>query len=89
MSWAPAGPERYRIYDTAPQNPAVSDSGLSALPTPSAGAANTAKALHPDNPLFVYGALAALTFGFMAFSTSGSIRVGKTTLKAGLGIGNA
>jgi hypothetical protein len=87
MGWAPAGPERYRIYDTAPQNPAVGDSGLTALATPSAGAANAGKLLHPDNPLVVFGVLAAFTFGLMAFSTSGSVRVGKTTLKAGLGIG--
>jgi hypothetical protein len=39
--------------------------------------------LHPGNPLMAFGALAAIVFGLMAFSTS--VRVGKTT--AGIKIG--
>jgi len=88
MGWAPAGPERYRIYDSAPvQNPAVGDSGLNALATPSQGAAAQASHLHPSNPLVIWGLAAALTFGAMAFSTSGSVRVGKTTLRGAIGVG--
>jgi hypothetical protein len=86
--WAPAGPERVRLYNGPTLNPAVADSGLNALATPAAGAAATAKPFHPHNPLVAYGVLAGLTFGLMAFSTSGSVRVGKTKLTAGLGVGS-
>jgi hypothetical protein len=58
------------------------------LPTPSGLAAQQVRPLSPENPLFVWAVVAGLTFGFMAFSTSGSIRVGKTTATAGLGIGS-
>jgi hypothetical protein len=88
VAWAPAGPERYRIYDSAPLcNPAVNDSGLNALATPSQGAAQAASHFHPSNPLVIWGIAAALTFGAMAFSTSGSVRVGKTTLRGAIGVG--
>lgn len=89
MSWAPAGPERYGLFAGAPQSPAVAGSALNSLATPSEGAASAGKAFHPDNPLVLWGIAAGLTFGLMAFSTSGSVRVGKTKLSAGLGIGNA
>lgn len=39
--------------------------------------------LHPSNPLLAFAAIAAITFGLMAFSTS--VRVGKT--RAGIQIG--
>lgn len=39
---------------------------------------------HPGNPLVAFGAIAAVAFGLMAFSTS--VRVGKT--KAGIQIGD-
>jgi hypothetical protein len=38
--------------------------------------------------MFAFGVLAALTFGLMAFSTSGTVRVGKTKLTAGVGVGS-
>lgn len=85
-NWAPAGPERFRLFDTAPL-PVATDTGLSTLATPSAGAAQEASMWHPANPLFAFGLLGALTFGLMAFSTSGAVRVGKTTVKTGLSVG--
>jgi hypothetical protein len=36
-----------------------------------------------NNPLLVYGALAGIVFGLMAFSTS--VRVGKTTASVSIG----
>lgn len=86
--WSPADARVYRLYDAPPVNPAVSGTALTSLSTPSPRGATEGKPFHPDNPLLVYGVLAALTFGFMAFSTSGSVRVGKTTATAGVGIGS-
>lgn len=88
MSWAPPGPERFRLYDGPVASPAVAESSLSSLSTPAAGAARQASLLSPDNPLFVLGVLGALTLGFAAFSTSGSVRVGKTKVTGALGVGN-
>jgi hypothetical protein len=87
VAWSPAGPERVRLYAGPAQSPAVADSGLTALATPSRGSAAAAAPWHPSSPMFAYGVLGALTFGLMAFSTSGSVRVGKTKLTAGLGVG--
>lgn len=87
--WAPPGPERYRLSESAPPaGPGVGELSLASLSTPSEGAANTVKPWHPESPLFVFGVLAALTFGAMAFSTSGTVRVGKTKLSAGVGVGS-
>jgi hypothetical protein len=88
VTWTPAGPERFRLYEGAPGSPAVAESGLSALPTPSEGAAAQVATFSRENPLLAFGALAALTFGLMAFSTSGTVRVGKTKVTGGLGIGD-
>lgn len=87
MSWQPAGSERFRLYEGAPASPAVAESGLSAMATPSAAAAALG-GLTLDNPLVAFGGIALLTFGLMAFSTSGTVRVGKTKLTAGLGVGS-
>ena len=87
-AWEPAGPERFRLSAGAVLSPAVAESSLQSVSTPSVGAAALGSAIHPDNPLVVWGLLGALTFGLMAFSTSGSVRVGKTTATAGLGIGS-
>lgn len=56
---------------------------LAAVPTPSAAGARAGSLLSPENPLVVFGVLAALTFGAMAFSTS--VRVGKTTASVAVG----
>jgi uncharacterized protein involved in response to NO len=82
-AWAPVGPARYGISST--QAPSNAHSELHALSTPAEGAANEVRPLHPSNPLFAFGAIALVTFGFMAFSTS--VRVGHT--KAALNIGDA
>ncbi len=88
MSQLSPGPERFRLFDGGAPSPAVADSGLNSLPTPYAGAANAAKPWSPESPMFAFGVLAALTFGLMAFSTSGTVRVGKTKLTAGVGVGS-
>ncbi len=81
-AWAPASTDRYRV-----QTPATSErrtpTELHAVPTPQAGAAKAASPLNPENPLFWFGAIGAVTFGLMAFSTS--VRVGKTTASLNLG----
>lgn len=83
------GPERYRLFEgAAPAGPAVAESSLASLSTPSEGAQNTVKPWHPESPLFVVGVLGALTLGFAAFSTSGSVRVGKTKFTASVGAGS-
>jgi hypothetical protein len=90
--WAPAGPEKFRLYDGGGASEAVANTGLLAVATPAQAYANEAKAWHPSNPLFAFGVVAALTFGLMAVSTSGgaSVRLGKTTatLTGGAGIGS-
>ena len=88
MTWAPPGPERFRLSDGGAPAPAAAESALNSLPTPFAGASTASKPWHPDSPLFVFGVLAAATFGLMAFSTSGTVRVGKTKLTAGVGVGS-
>lgn len=87
--WAPAGPERYRLYDQGIANPTLTGSGLAALPTPAESYADEGKPWHPDSPLFAFGLLGLLTFGLMAFSTSGSasVRLGKATATIGAGAG--
>jgi hypothetical protein len=88
VTWSPSGPERFRLYDGGAPAPAVADAhGLSSLSTPSEGAAAAVKLLSPDNPLFVLFAIGAVTLGFAAFSTSGSVRVGKTKVSGALGVG--
>jgi hypothetical protein len=56
---------------------------LAAVPTPSTHGQAAGKLLSPQNPLFAFGVIAALTFGAMAFSTT--VRVGhtKSTLSVG------
>lgn len=87
--WAPIGPERYRLSESAaPAGPGVGELSLAAVSTPGEGAANSAKPWHPESPLFWVGAIGLVTFGAMAFSTSGTVRVGKTKLTAAAGVGN-
>lgn len=76
QTWS-ARTDRYRVG--APST----TTELHAVPTPKEGAAKAASPLSPDNPLFWFGGLAAVTFGLMAFSTS--VRVGKTTASVNLG----
>lgn len=88
------GAERYRLGFSGPQNTAAATqaSGLAALPTPAQGYGDEAKPWHPSSPLFAFGCLAALTFGLMAVSTSGSasVRLGKAvaTVGGGAGVGS-
>jgi hypothetical protein len=75
MEWAQI------LGDEAPA--ANGQTSLAAVPTPSAKAQAAGKALSPENPLFWFTAVAAVTFGLMAFSTS--VRVGHTTASVNLG----
>ena len=60
-------------------------SELGSVASPSIAGSRNESPFHPDNPLVVFGVLAAVTFGLMAFSTS--VRVGGT--KAALSIGDS
>ncbi len=81
-TWSPppAG-VRYGISTHGPATTATTE--LSATPTPGVGAEAAAQPWNPANPLFWFGAVAALTFGLMAFSTS--VRIGGT--KASVPVG--
>lgn len=80
-TWAPQGPTaKYGLVDQ-PASPATSE--LTAVATPRAGAAAAVQPWNPENPLFWFGAIAAVTFGLAAFSTN--VRVGN--VRAGLSAG--
>lgn len=81
QTWAPAGPARFQLHGSGPASQAPSE--LTAVPTPAKGAAADAQPWNPQNPLFWFAGLAAVTFGLMAFSTS--VRVGKTTASVAIG----
>lgn len=81
--WAPSGPEKYGIDLNAARTNVTSE--LHAVSSPAEDAANAVLPFHPENPLLIFGLIAAVTFGFMAFSTS--VKVGGA--KAALSIGDA
>ena len=82
-TWAPTSyGAKYGLTD-GPSSPATSE--LHAVATPSAGSAVAAQPWNPENPLFWFGALAAVTFGLAAFSTN--VRVG--SISAGLSAGKS
>ena len=82
MTWEPADP--YSKYGLASSPASNTTTELNAIPSPTKGAAAASNPLHPENPLFWFGVLAATTFGLMAFSTN--VRVGNA--KAGLSVGD-
>jgi hypothetical protein len=79
--WEP--PTAASAYGLSPQPVAGGPTGLASVATPSTAGANAESPFHPDNPLVVFGVVAALTFGLMAFSTS--VRVGGTTASMSIG----
>lgn len=80
-TWAPAtGAQKFGLQNSAP-SPA--NTALSSISTPAVGDAAQASPTSPENPLFVFAVIAALTFGLMAFSTS--VRVGDTTAAVSVG----
>jgi hypothetical protein len=82
VDFAPVmGPAKYGIDPAAPASNAPT--ALASTVTPSEQGQAAAKLLSPHNPLFAFGALAAVTFGLMAFSTS--VRVGHTSASLNLG----
>lgn len=82
------GAAKYGVTAATPLAVANPDmSAHAAVATASAGDSGTSL-LHPSNPLLAFGALAAVVFGLMAFSTSTSVRVGHTKAGAAIKIGD-
>lgn len=82
MDFSPLmGPEKFGIPSSGPASNVPT--AQASMVTPSTAGASAAKVLSPDNPLFAFGVLAAVTFGLMAFSTS--VRVGKTSASLKIG----
>lgn len=82
QDWAPVmGPAKYGLDTTGPGSPAPTE--LTSVATPSASGQAATRLLSPENPLFAFGVLAAVTFGLMAFSTS--VRVGKSSASLNIG----
>lgn len=81
-TWAPPSPAAKYGPALAPGGPRITaDTELSAVSSPAAG--ETGSPFSPANPLFWFGAIAALTFGLMAVSTS--VRVGPAKAAVSLG----
>ena len=75
------GPDKYGIPTAGPASNVPT--AQASMVTPSAAGAAAAKVFSPENPLFAFGVLAAVTFGLMAFSTS--VRVGHTSASLKIG----
>lgn len=73
------GPQRFGLQ-AGPASPAVTETHNIATADPDD---YDGKLLSVHNPLMPFAALAAVTFGLMAFSTS--VRVGKTTAAIQIG----
>jgi hypothetical protein len=80
-TWAPQSPQEKYGFRPGPVGHEPSE--LTAVPSPAEGAAADGQVWNPENPLFAFGVIAALTFGLMAFSTS--VRVGGTTASVSVG----
>lgn len=70
--YAPAGAARFHLSQGTANISAPTE--LNAIATPAEGAASAGSPWSPSNPLFWFGALAALTLGLAAVSTT--VRVG-------------
>lgn len=82
MDWAPImGPAKYGIDASGPATSAPTE--LHTVAAPSKAAAQAGQLLSVHNPFTAFAALAAVTFGLMAFSTS--VRVGHTSASLNLG----
>jgi hypothetical protein len=79
--YTPGGFERYGLRSDASKTGATTS--LSSIAAPAEGAAAVANPWSPANPLFWFGALAALTFGLAAVSTT--VRVGGAKASVSLG----
>lgn len=80
-TWAPQSPAEKYGFRPSPATNAPSE--LTAVPSPVEGAAAAGQPWNPENPLFWFAAIGAVTFGLMAFSTS--VRVGGTTAAVSIG----
>lgn len=82
MDFAPVmGPAKYGVHTSAPAS--NTPTAQRSMVTPSEQGQAAGKLFSPENPLFAFGVIAALTFGLMAFSTS--VRVGKTSATVSVG----
>jgi|SRR5881394_2826275 len=54
---------------------------------PAVDAADASSLLHHSSPLMAVAVIVGLTFGLLAFSAGGSVRVGKATAHASGGVG--
>lgn len=61
---------------------------LESVPVASSSASAPGQLFHPSNPMVALGAIVALTFGLMAFSTSAKVRVGRQTAGGSIQIGD-
>ena len=83
-TWAPpAAGSKYNLPADGPVTRTTSE--LNAAATPAEGAAAGGQLWNPSNPLFWFGALAAVTFGLMAVSTSVRVGPAKVSVSAGKG----
>jgi hypothetical protein len=76
-----SGPDKFGIPADGPASNAPT--ALASTVTPSEHGQAVGKLLSKDNPFTAFALVAAVTFGFMAFSTS--VRVGHTTASVNLG----
>lgn len=77
------GPAKYG-YDASGPAANTPTGGLDALAAPSRTGDAAGKPWNPQNPLFWFGVLTAVTFGFAAVGTS--VRVGNA--RAAIAVGN-
>lgn len=75
------GPEKFGIPASGPA--ANVPTTQASMVTPSEKGQAAAGLLNPHNPMVAFAALAAITFGLMAFSTS--VRVGGTSASLKIG----
>lgn len=80
-AYKPGGPSRYRLSPSGPMTPATTE--LTAVSTPGDNTAKLGAPWSPSNPLFWFGAVALVTFGLAAFSTSVRVGPAKVSLSAG------
>lgn len=79
----PSAGARYGLRTDGPATPATSE--LNTATTPSPAAVAEGQPWNPASPLFWLGAIAAVTFGLMAVSTSVRVGPARVSVSAGKG----
>lgn len=88
-AWAPSDPAaQFRLNVLSAPAPATADTALNSVASPSLDGAALLKPWSRDNPLLALTLLGAVTLGLVAFSTSGSVRLGKATSGVSLNVGS-